>query len=291
MAHHDIIGSFTNWVYVHREFVIGIFVNIFLIWGICKIIDAINKRLLSRMKAKITDYPLISLLPVMFQTLKFVMAFLLIAVFLQNFGYNVTSIVAGFGITGLAVAFAAQTTIGNVFGSFSILTDKVFKIGDFIQFNETSGRVEGINLRSTQLRTIEGFLVNVPNNVLSNTAIINISQTSRYKIEIPIAIECDTPINTVREALAIIKGIADEDKYIDKEKTVVYVDSVEDTAINLKLFTYTTATTYRQYLEQKSYIIEEILGRFQEKGISLDIPDSRLSIVGERNLPGVFEKE
>lgn len=288
MAKHDLLGQLATWCYVHREFLIGIVVNIVLIWGECKVIDVINRNIVKRIKAKVTDYPLISLLPVMFQTLKFIIAFLLIAVFMQNFGYNVTSIVAGFGITGLAVAFAAQTTIGNVFGSFSLLTDKVFKIGDFIQFNETMGRVEGINLRSTQLRTIEGFLVNVPNNVLSNVAITNISQTSKYKIEIPVAIECDTPVETVRLALSIIKGIADEDEYVQKEKTVVYVDSVEDTAINLKLFTYTTATTYKEYLTQKSYIIEEILGRFQQNGISLDIPDSRLSIVGAKKLPGEF---
>lgn len=290
MAKHDLIASFVQWSIAHREFLIGIVVNIFLIWGECKVFDIINKKIIYKIRAKVTDYPMISLIPVMFQTLKFVIAFLLIAMFLQNFGYNVNSIVAGFGITGLAVAFAAQTTIGNVFGSFSLLSDKVFKIGDFIKFNETSGRVEGINLRSTQLRTIEGFLVNVPNNVLSNSAIINISQTSRYKIEIPVAIECDTPINTVKKALSIIKNIADEDEYIDKEKTVVYVDSVEDTAINLKLFTYTTATTYKHYLLQKSHIIEEILGRFQENGISLDIPDSRLSIVGDKKLPGNFDK-
>ena len=291
MAKHDIIANFGSWCFVHREFLIGIVVNIFLIWGECRIIDIINKNIVKRIRAKVTDYPLISLLPVMFQTMKFVIAFLLIAVFLQNFGYNVTSIVAGFGITGLAVAFAAQTTIGNVFGSFSLLTDKVFKIGDFIKFEETMGRVEGINLRSTQLRTIEGFLVNVPNNLLSSVAITNISQTSKYKIEIPVAIECDTPVETVRQAISIIKDIADEDEFIQKEKTVVYVDSVEDTAINLKLFTYTTATTFKEYLSQKSYIIEEILGRFQQNGISLDIPDSRLSIVGAKKLPGEFGAE
>lgn len=290
MAKHDILVNLGTWCFVHREFLIGIVVNIFLIWTECRVIDIINKNIVKRIKARVTDYPLISLLPVMFQTLKFVIAFLLIALFMQNFGYNVTSLIAGFGITGLAVAFAAQTTIGNVFGSFSLLTDKVFKIGDFIQFENISGRVEGINLRSTQLRTIEGFLVNVPNNVLSNVAITNISQTSRYKIEIPVAIECDSDVETVRKALKIMKTIADNDEYIQKDKTVVYVDSIEDTAINIKLFTYTTATTFKEYLSQKSFIIEEIIGQFQQNGISLDIPDSRLSIVQAKKLPGDFSK-
>ena len=87
-----------------------------------------------------------------------------------------------------------------------------------------------------------------------------------------------------------MKDIADSDEYIQKEKTVVYVDSVEDTAINLKLFTYTTATTYKEYLLQKSYIIEEVIGQFQKNGISLDIPDSRLSIVEAKKLPGEFSQ-
>ena len=215
---------------------------------------------------------------------------MLIAGFLQSFGYNVTSLVAGFGITGLAVAFAAQTTIGNVFGSFSLLSDKAFKIGDFIKFNDGSGRVEGINLRSTQLRTVEGFLINVPNNLLANVAVTNLTQTSKYKIEIIVAIECDTPVETVRKALGIMQGIADVQENMDGE-ALTYVESVENTAINLKLFGYTTTTYWKDYVKMRSHIIEEIIGAFQKEGISLDIPDSRLSIVHPEQLPGVFKHQ
>ena len=77
MAKHDLLGQLATWCYVHREFLIGIVVNIVLIWGECKVIDVINRNIVKRIKAKVTDYPLISLLPVMFQTLKFIIAFLL----------------------------------------------------------------------------------------------------------------------------------------------------------------------------------------------------------------------
>lgn len=289
MEKFDILNFISTWSHEHTKFLIGVFVNIFLIWASCKILDNISKKIRKRMMVKITDYPVIGLIPIIFQTLKFLVAFLLIAGFMQSFGYNVTSIIAGFGITGLAVAFAAQTTIGNVFGSFSLLTDKVFKIGDFIKFDNYSGRIEGINLRSTSLRTVEGFLINVPNNVLANTPITNISQTSKYKIDVAVAIECDTPIETVRKAMSIISEILQEDKNIEQENTVVFIDSIEETAINIKLFGYTTFTVWKEYVKQKSRIIEEIIARFQQAGISFDVPDSRLTIVEPEAIPGVFK--
>lgn len=291
MAHIDLMTGFSNWTETHTKFLIGILINIVLIWVVCKIIDIFNQRFLIKLRAKVADYPLITLMPLLFQTLKFVIAFLLIAGFLQSFGYNVNSIVAGFGITGLAVAFAAQTTIGNLFGSFSILTDKVFKIGDFIKFNDLAGRVEGINLRSTQLRTIEGFLVNVPNNVLANTSITNATQTSKYRVEVVVAIECDTELPMIRKAKELIYEVVNTAESIEKDSIIVFVESVENTAINVKLFCYTTQVDWREYVQQKSYIIEEIIGKFQAAGISLDIPDSRLSIVPERDLPGVYKQD
>lgn len=275
----------TEFATAHSKFLIGILVNIILIWGECKFFDLLNFRVLLRLRAKTSDYPLLTLIPIVFQLCKFIIACLLIAGFLQNFGYNVSSIVAGFGITGLAVAFAAQATIGNVFGSFSLLTDKVYKIGDYIKFEDKSGYVEGINIRSTQLRTIEGFLINVPNNLLSNVAITNISKTSKYKIDIAIAIECDTPIQTVRKALNILQTIADTENEIE-EGALAFIQSIEDTAINLKLMGYTTAVTWRDYTILHSSVLEKILESFQNENIKLDIPDSRLTFAGS-NLDSV----
>ena len=290
MVDFNLVHYISNWSDTHTKFLIGVGINIVLIYGICKAIDVINKRVIMRLKVKVDDYPVLALVPIIFQALKFLIAFLLIAGFLQSFGYNVTSLVAGFGITGLAVAFAAQTTIGNVFGSFSILSDKVFKIGDYIKFADGSGRVEGINLRSTQIRTVEGFLINVPNNVLANASITNLTKTSKYKIEVVVAIECDTPIERVRRALEIIQDIADAQEEIDKP-ALTFVESVENTAINLKLFGYTTTTYWKNYVKLRSHIIEEIIGRFQKEGISLDIPDSRLSIVRPNDLFGVYASQ
>ena len=147
----------------HAKFIIGVIVNIILIWGTSTLIDVFSSR-----RLKNSDSPLLNLLPVLSKILKAIIIFLLLAGFLQSFGYNVTSLIAGFGITGLAVGFAAKEAIGNVFGSVGLLADRVYKIGEYIKFNGYEGTVENINLRSTTIRTLEGFIVNVPNNQLAN---------------------------------------------------------------------------------------------------------------------------
>ena len=107
--------------------------------------------------------PLLNLMPILTKIAKSLVVFLLLAGFLQSFGYNVSSLIAGFGITGLAVGFAAKEAIGNIFGSVGLLGDKVYKIGDYIKFGEFEGYVETgddkpqpiiITLRFSQIKRI-----------------------------------------------------------------------------------------------------------------------------------------
>ena len=259
------------------DFFVGLAINLLLILFFCWLIDIANSKIFNKLQKKVPEYPMLAVVPITLRASKFIIACLIIATFLQSCGYNVTSIVAGFGIVGLAVGFAAQTTIGNVFGSFSLLIDKVYKIGDYIQYEDRSGYVENINLRSTTLRTAEGFMVNIPNNILANQAITNISQTCKYKIDIKIAIECDTPIETVKKAVEIMQDIADKEKLLE-DTALAYIESLEDTAIHLRLVAYTTSTKWKEYMLLRSDIIAQIIDTFQKENISFDVPDSRISI-------------
>ena len=101
--------------------------------------------------------------------------FYLIAVLLvlQNSGYNVAGLLAGLGIGGLAVALAAKETLANLFGSIAVLLDRTFQVGDTIRQGEVTGVVENIGLRSTKVRTPEGYLVSIPNQLITNAPVIN----------------------------------------------------------------------------------------------------------------------
>ena len=92
---------------------------------------------------------------------------------LQNAGYNVAGLLAGLGIGGLAVALAAKETLANLFGSIAVLMDRTFQVGDQIQQGDITGVVERIGLRSTRVRTAEGYIVSIPNQLITNAAVTN----------------------------------------------------------------------------------------------------------------------
>lgn len=92
---------------------------------------------------------------------------------LQNAGYNVAGLLAGLGIGGLAVALAAKETLANLFGSVAVLMDRTFQVGDKIQQGDITGVVERIGLRSTRVRTAEGYIVSIPNQLITNAAVTN----------------------------------------------------------------------------------------------------------------------
>ena len=149
-------------------------------------------------------------MPIITKTAKVIIVFLLLAGFLQSFGYNVSSLIAGFGITGLAVGFAAKEAIGNIFGSIGLLADRVYKVGDYIAFDGMEGTVTDVNFRSTTIVTLEGFEVNIPNNLLANNEITNVSKATQRRIDLSVDIEYGTSNEKIDRACEILKEIGKE---------------------------------------------------------------------------------
>src|SRR5207245_3349355 len=102
---------------------------------------------------------------------------------LQNFGFNVTGLIAGLGVGGLAVALAAQKTVENLFGSVSLVADQPVRLGDVCRFGDTVGTIEDIGLRSTRVRTVDRTLVTIPNAQFSTPALEN--RSLPYRIPVP----------------------------------------------------------------------------------------------------------
>jgi MscS family membrane protein len=94
---------------------------------------------------------------------------------LQNAGYNVAGLLAGLGIGGLAVALAAKETLANLFGSIALLMDRTFQVGDTIKQGDVEGVVEKIGLRSTRVKTEEGYVVSIPNQLITNSPVTNMT--------------------------------------------------------------------------------------------------------------------
>lgn len=261
----------------HSGFIFGVLVNIGVIYLICKCMDMFSRKIETQLKQKNSDSPLLNLMPILSKIIKFIVIFMLLANFLQSFGYNVASLIAGFGITGLAVGFAAKETISNIFGSIGLLADKVYKIGEYISFNGYEGTVEKINFRSTTIRTLSGFPVNIPNNVLANEEITNISQVSKRRIDLSIDIEYGTPNNKIDRAVEILKEISEtEDKIADG--AIAFIDSLAPSSIVVRLFAQTHVINYYEYLQYRGQIIKKIIHKYREEGINFAFPSTSVYI-------------
>jgi len=163
-----------------------VFVAVFVLF---KLVDIFNKNLKDKVLSKQSDTTILGFMPIIDKLVKITVVFFAIATLLQSHGFSITSLIAGFGITGLAVGLGAQITIANVFGSFALLADKAYKIGDYIIINQTvhdmavEGVVEDINLRSTKIRSADGGLVIVPNNIVANGVVKNVSQVANSNVD------------------------------------------------------------------------------------------------------------
>lgn len=171
-----------NFFLIHNNAIIEFIIIFAVVFILFKTIDVFNAKLKNKIMAKQSDTTILGFMPLVDKLLKITVVFMAIATILQSHGYSIASLIAGFGITGLAVGFGAQATIANIFGSFALLADKAYKIGDYIIINQSiqdksvEGIVEDINLRSTKIKTADGGLIIVPNNTVANGVVKNLSQ-------------------------------------------------------------------------------------------------------------------
>ena len=277
-AYNMILKPIVMFLGKHAPFIMGVIINVVLIMVINKVINIFEMKLSSKLREKHSDSTLVNLLPVLIKVLKAVIIFMLLVGFLESFGYNVSSIIAGFGITGLAVGFAAKEAIGNVFGSVGLLGDRVYKIGDYIKFDNIEGYVEKINLRSTSIRTLDNFVVNVPNNTIANEAITNVSKCKKRKIDITVGVEYGTSNEKLDRAVEILKDIATNDEKIIGSGMFTSIEALADSSINIRLFAYTSETAWAKYKVIKGNIIRQIIHRFREEGIEFAFPSTSVYI-------------
>ena len=273
-----VIKPILKFLGIHSPFIIGVVVNVILIIIINKLINALEAKILIKLKEKNSDSPLFNMTPILTKVLKSLIVFMLLAGFLQSFGYNVSSLIAGFGITGLAVGFAAKEAIGNIFGSFGLLSDRVYKIGDYIKFDGYEGVVEKINLRSTSIRTLDDFVVNVPNNEIANVPITNVSKTHKRLIDITVGIEYGTSNEKIDKAIEILKDIAKTDEHIIGEGLFTSIEKLDDSSINIRMFAYTKEKVWAKYKVIKGNVIRQIIHRFREEGINFAFPSRSIYI-------------
>ncbi|CCY24169.1 mscS Mechanosensitive ion channel [Brachyspira sp. CAG:484] len=255
---------------IHFGLIAEIVINLVILVLISKAIDVFDNRLRKKFAAN-DNIQMIKFIPILTRTLKAVVFFIILAALLQSHGYSVSSLIAGFGITGLAVGFAANATIANVFGTIAIISDKAFEVGDYIKIGSLEGTVEDINLRSTKLRTLDNALTIIPNSTVSNGEIVNVTKAHKRRILETIGVTYDTSDEKLKRAIEILEDILQKNSEIYGDY-VVFLDTLADSSINIKISAYVKTNNYVKFLKIKEQVLLEAIRRFREEGIDFAFP-------------------
>ncbi len=254
--------------------------RVIVAWSITYVILKAIDPLLNYWRKRITseDDKLLDsqLFPVIRKSIRIFIIVVAVLVTSQNLGLNITSLLAGLSIGGLALGLAAQDTVANVFGAVAIFLDKPFRVGDRISLENVDGVVEGIGLRSTRVRNLDGHLVTIPNKIVGNAAIVNISRRPNIKTEMNIGITYDTPPAKVEQALAILEQVCREHPMTFD--VIVSFTQFADSSLNLKVVHWWNGTVYKDYMVGMRELNLRIKERFDAAGLSFAFPTQTLYV-------------
>lgn len=179
---------------------------------------------------------------------------------LRSMGFELTAVIAGLGIGGIAFAFAAQKTIENLFGTVMVVADEAIQVGDTCTVGGVEGRVESIGLRSTQIRTADRALVSVPNGQLAATTIGNLARRDKFLFRHNIRMGYETTADQLRDVLAEIRKAMLEHGKLDASTIRTRLIRFGDASLELEAFAYAPTLDEAAFLDTQ----EELLLRIME---------------------------
>lgn len=221
------------------------------------------------------------LVPLLGKVLKWFIWGIGLLLFLQNvLHYNISSLLAGLGIGGLALAFAAQDTIANIFGAVMIFIDRPFKVGDAVSMEAFEGSIEAIGLRSTRLRTWDGTLVMIPNRTVASANINNLTARPMRRTNFTIGLLYDTSTAKLEEALTIVRETLE--KHPSTGQYRAYFNRFGDYSLNILVQYWCNVMDYEIYLRSLEEINMEIKRHFEANGIEFAFPTQTLYLKPEQ---------
>ncbi len=247
-------------------------------WLIVRLLDSLFTHYLSPLAEKSENTLDDQILPIVRKSMKFAVWSIGIVVALNNAGYDVGAVLAGLGIGGLALAMAARDTVSNIFGGFTIFTDRPFSLNDRIRINSYDGTVEEIGLRSTRVRTLAGTVVTIPNATFSDTPVENVSAEPSRKVVLKLGLTYDTDAAGMQQGIDILKQIAAGNDGLE-EKVLAAFTEFGDFSMNLLFIYYIKKDA--DILDSQTEVNVEILKRFGEAKLDFAFPTQTLYTIPE----------
>lgn len=196
---------------------------------------------------------------------------------MQNLGYNVSALAAGLGIGGLAIAFALQNVLGDIFASFSIYFDRPFEIGDFIIVGQDMGIVQHIGIKSTRVKTLQGQELVISNRELTETRVHNYRKMDRRRIVFNFGVEYGTSDKKLAQIPEMIKEIIDTQELASVDR--VHFKEFGPYALIFEVVYYINDRDYARYMDVQQAINLEMKKRFAKEKIAFAFPRQDIALV------------
>ena len=251
-----------------------------LLWFLFRFVDVLAvylTHLAGRTESALDD----NLVPLVRKALKVTLGLLLGVWVVQLLGYNISSLLAGLGVGGLAVALALQDTLANFFGSIFILMDRPFMVGDMVEIEGTQGTVEQIGFRSTRIRTWPATLVSLPNKTVAATKIDNWSRMPKRRVFQTVGVTYETSAEEMQQAVAAIRSILENDDGVDQEFIVVRFSEFGASSLDIRVLYFTRAIAYPDHMETKERVNLAIMRALRGMSLSIAFPTHTVYFEGD----------
>jgi len=191
---------------------------------------------------------------------------------LRSLGIELTAVIAGLGIGGIAIAFAAQKTIENLFGTVMVVTDEAIQVGDYCQAGTIEGSVDSIGLRSTRIRTPDRAVVSIPNGQLAAMSIGNLTRRDKFLFRHNIRLRYDTTADQLRHLLTEIGNMMSEQVKLEPATIRTRLIRFGDASLELEAFAYALTADADAFLDIQQELLLRILDIIEASGTAVALP-------------------
>jgi small-conductance mechanosensitive channel len=195
---------------------------------------------------------------------------------MDNLGFDISAVIAGLGIGGIAIALAAQTILGDLFSYFVIFFDRPFEVGDFIVVGDKIGNVEYTGIKTTRIRALSGEQLVFSNTDLTNSRIHNFKKMERRRVVFKLGVIYQTPSEKLAEISKFVREI------IEKQPDTVFdrghFSAYGDFSLNFEFVYYIVGSDYVKYMDTQQKINLEIYDEFEKRGIEFAYPTQTLFV-------------
>ena len=254
---------------VESVFTIALFIQLAL-WA-DRVATAVLTWRLAPMQAKSAMRNALSLIQFFVRVAVWSLALLLL---FENLGFDVTALVAGLGIGGIAIALAAQSVLGDLFSSLAIVLDRPFEVGDFIVFGDQNGTVERIGIKTTRLRSLSGEQIACSNTDLMSARVHNFKRMAERRIVLVLGVTYDTPAGTLERIPAMVQEIVEAQTQARFDRS--HFRSFGDSALEFETVYWVLSADYTVYMDVQQAINFAIFRAFEAENIEFAFPSRTL---------------